>query len=442
MSKITRRQFAGAVAAGAAASGVAMQIKTAKAETGPNDRIRLGVIGYGSRGRGNLAEFLRNPEVECVAVCDVVEENRLNGVEHVESQAGNRPDAYNDFRRVVERDDIDALLVSTPDHWHALPTVYGCQTGKDTYLEKPLARTIDEGRAILEAAKDNGRVIQMGTQWHSASHFQEAAEFFKTGAIGELRSVRTWCYKTWGGVEPRENEPVPEGVDYDLWLGPAPERPFNRNHFNRQFRWYWDYAGGLMTDLGVHVLNMTNFIMGLDHPTRISSMGGLPLYGDMVETPDTQIAIYEFPGYTLSWEHQLQSRLGPYHNGAMGGAEGAWFAGTNGSLIVTTGGWEVVPDPGGDGSVEAEQHERKEDGRPAHVRDFLDCMKTREQPRTNAEVGHHVTTIAHLGNLAYRSGAELHWDAEAERITNNPEADALVGEPYRAPWELPYARRG
>jgi len=433
MSKITRRQFGTA----AAAATIALQIKGARAEAGPNDRIRIGSIGQGSRGRGNLNEFLRNPEVDCVVVCDPDEAFLERAANDVAAQRDRRPDTVQDFRRVIERNDLDAVLVSTPDHWHALPTIHACQAGLDVYVEKPLARTIDEGRAILEAATRHNRVVQMGTQWRSGEHYEQAVEYVHSGKIGPIRMVRGWSYKDWP-IGPEEDQPVPEGVNYDLWLGPAPDRPFNPNHFHRNFRWYWNYAGGLMTDLGVHVINLCQWATGLESPTRISSMGGMHAYEEgLMDSPDTQAAIYDFPNYTMIWEHQLRGTLAPHQADRR---DGAWISGTKGAVYITSGGWEVVPDPV-DGSLEAEQHGSGPDGRPAHVRNFLDCMASREQPVSNPMVGHHVTTIAHLGNLAYRAGADLLWDAEAERVTNNPEADALVGEPYREPWELPYGRR-
>ncbi len=432
MKRITRRQFHSTVAA----SAVALQIKTAKAEVGANDRIRIGAIGYGGRGTGNLAAFLNNPEVECAVVCDVDEGHLAKAVAHVEQQGGNKPDAVSDFRRVVERDDIDAVVVSTPDHWHALPAVYACQTGKDVYVEKPLARTIDEGRAILEASREHKRVVQVGTQWRSGQHHQDAVAFVQSGKLGAIRSVRGWSYKGWP-IKAAADGPVPDGVDYDFWLGPSPERPFNPNRFHNNFRWYWDYAGGLMTDLGVHVINLCQWATGLEMPSRISSMGGVRVMGDVIETPDTQTAIYEFPSYTLTWEHQLQGTIGPHW-----GTSGAAFSGANGTLIVSQSGWEVVPDSAGSGSLEPETHKASPDGRPAHVRNFLDCMGTRAQPLSNPEVGHHVTALAHLGSIACRTKSEVIWDPEAERITSSEEADALVGAMYRTPWKLPYSRRG
>ncbi len=435
MNPISRRQFNRTVASGLAASSIALQTKSARAEVGPNDRIRLGVVGYGGRAVGNVGEFLNNPAVQCAAVCDVDPSHLAKAVEHVKKQGGNTPDAVSDFRRVVERDDIDAILVSTPDHWHALPTIYACQTGKDVYVEKPLARTIDEGQAIRAAAREHKRVVQMGTQWRSGQHYQDAVALIHSGKLGTIRSVRGWSYKKWD-FAPVPDGPVPEGVDYDFWLGPRPARPFNANRFHNNFRWYWDYAGGLMTDLGVHVLNLCQWATGLETPSRIVSMGGSRVLGDSIETPDTQIAIYDFPSYTLTWEHQLRGTISPHQ-----GQSGACFSGANGSLIISQSGWEVVPDPAGDGSVVAEKHEASPDGRPAHVKNFLDCMASREQPVSNPEVGHHVTALAHLGSIACRTASEVGWDPENERVTSSEAADALVGEPYRAPWTLPYARR-
>jgi predicted dehydrogenase len=435
MNAMSRRTFHRTVAAGAVAY-VALRIKTARAEVGPNDRIRLGAIGYGSRGTGNLAEFLKNPQVQCAVVCDVDETNLAKAVKHVSDQGGNTPDGVRDFRRVIERDDLDAILVATPDHWHALQTVYACQAGKDVYVEKPLARTIDEGRAIVDAAREHKRVVQMGTQWRSQPHYLDAVAYIQSGKLGAIRSVRGWSYKDWD-IKAEPDSAPPPGVDYDQWLGPAPERPFNLNRFHRNFRWYWDYGGGLMTDLGVHVINLCQWATGLETPSRITSMGGVRVLDGVIETPDTQTAIYEFPTYTFTWEHQLKGTIGPH-----AGQSGACFSGANGSLVVHQGGWEVIPDHAAGEGIEAEKHEAGPDGRPAHVKNFLACMASRDQPVSNPEVGHHVTTLGHLGSIALRAGCEIHWDPVAERIINSDAADALVSEPRRAPWTLPYTRRG
>jgi predicted dehydrogenase len=435
MKAISRRQFHRTAVAGMAASSVALQLKSARAETGPNDRIRLGAIGYGGRGTGDLAAFLDQPGVDCAVVCDVDERHLAKAVDHVANQGGKKPDAVKDFRRVVERNDLDAVLVATPDHWHALPTIYACQTGKDVYVEKPLARTIDECGAIVHAAHENKRVVQMGTQWRSEQHYQDVVNYVQSGKLGKIRSIRGWSYKTWD-IKSQPDGPIPKGVDYDMWLGPSPERSFNPNRFHKNFRWYWDYAGGLMTDLGVHVINLCQWATGLENPSRISSMGGTRVLDGIIEAPDTQTAIYEFPEYTFTWEHQLHGTIGPHK-----GQSGACFSGSNGSLIVSQSGWEVVPDRAEKGAIEAEAHKSGTDGRPAHVANFLSCMKSRKEPVSNPVVGKHVTTLAHLGSIAARTGTEVVWDPESDSITNNPVADAFVGEPYRSPWKLPHCRR-
>ncbi|MBI3118789.1 MAG: Gfo/Idh/MocA family oxidoreductase [Candidatus Hydrogenedentes bacterium] len=430
MPSFTRRQFLHTAATAASVPYLSY------GAPGPNAKIRVGLIGCGGMGIGDLETFLTYDDVDCPIVCDIDDARIAKAVELVEAQRGHKPDTVKDFRRVIDRQDVDALLVATPDHWHALPTVYGCQAGKDVYCEKPLAKTIDEGRAIFEAARQNKRVVQMGTQWRSGDSYREAVEYIHSGKLGKIRSVRAWAYLDWvGGIgRPTDGEP-PAGVDYEMWLGPAPRRPFNENRFHFNFRWFWDYAGGLMTDWGVHLLNICLWAQGLESPTRVSSSGGKLAVDDNTETPDTQVAVFDFPTYTLVWEHQMLGGLGPN-----GYPHGMYFSGLEGAVLIDDRGWEVIPEPKRK-SLEAEKHPAGKDARPAHVRNFLDCLASREDPVENVTVGHHVSTVAHLGNLAFRTGKEIHWDAAAERVTNDAEADALVGAPYRAPWELPYRRR-
>lgn len=403
---------------------------------GANDRIRVGLIGCGGMGRGDLATFLANKEVDCPIVCDVDDRQAARARVLVEETRGNSPDTVRDFRRVLDRKDVDAVIVATPDHWHALPTVLACQAGKDVYVEKPLATSIAEGRAMLEAVRRHGRVVQMGTQWRSHPTVAEAVDFVRSGKLGKIRFVRCWAYHDWLGDigNPPDGEP-PEGVDYDFWLGPAPKRPFNPNRFHFNFRWFWDYAGGLMTDWGVHLINVVLWAMGTTPPKTVSSSGGKYVLDDNSETPDTQIAVYDFPNYALIWEHQVQCGVGMNNR-----PWGIWFSGTEGTLIMTDGEWEVISEP----KKQRLQPVRKQgslDARPAHVRNFLDCMRSRKDPVENLEIGHFVSTVAHLGNVALRSNVKIHWDAVHERVTNSREADRLVGVRYRKPWVLPYMKR-
>ncbi|MDW8310453.1 MAG: Gfo/Idh/MocA family oxidoreductase, partial [Verrucomicrobiales bacterium] len=367
--RVTRRSFLQKSTLAAAVVPVAGSVmfpfvRRARAgEPPPSEKIRVGLIGSGGMGRGNLATFLGNPEVECVVICDVDEGMLARGVEVCTSKGRKAPETVKDFRRVLDRADVDAVIVATPDHWHALPTVLACQAGKDVYVEKPLATTIDEGRAMLIAAQRHRRVVQMGSQWKSCRHIIEAAEFVKSGKLGKVSLVRAWAWLDWLPTLKREpdGEP-PAGVDYDLWLGPAPKRPFNPNRFHFNFRWFWDYAGGLMTDWGVHLINMA--LMGMDRvpPKTVCSSGGTFVLDPVQETPDSQTAVYEFPDFMLIWEHK--SGLGVGLNGRPWGVS---WSGTEGTIVLNDSGWELLIEKR-KASLEPEKHPGSGDPRPAHIR--------------------------------------------------------------------------
>lgn len=287
---------------------------------------------------------------------------------------------------------------------------------------------------MLTAARKHNRVVQMGTQWRSGKHFAEAVEHVKSGRLGRVSLVRGWAYHDWLPACPkRPDGPVPDGVDYDFWLGPAPKRPFNPNRFHFNFRWFWDYAGGLMTDWGVHLINILLWAMGPQPPVSVMSSGANLNRDEAWETPDSQIAVYEFPDYMLVWEHK--NGIGIGLNGRPWGMS---FTGTAGTLFLTDASYEIVPERRGDAAGEPVTGPGSGDARPAHVRNFLDCVKSRNQPVENLEVAHHVSSVAHLGNLAFRVGRKIYWDHENERIRDDAEADRLVGVEYRAPWKLPY----
>lgn len=406
------------------------------AEAGPNEKVRLGVIGCGGMGRGDLECFFLNPEVDCVVLCDVDDAMLTKALEICEQKRGRKPDTVKDFRRVLERKDVDVVLIATPDHWHALPTVLACQAGKDVYVEKPLAKAIDEGRAMLEAAHRHNRVVQMGSQWRSCKHIREAGDFIRSGKLGKVSLVRGWAYLDWLAAigKPPDCAPPP-GVDYEMWLGPAPKRPFNPNRFHFNFRWFWDYAGGLMTDWGVHLLNMMLMGMPDEAPKTACAGGGKFFFDDDSETPDSQVTVYEFPSFMLVWEHKAG-----LNNGLNNRSWGVEWNGSEGTIILNDEGWEIRPERK-PANLDAQRKPGSGDPRPAHVRNFLDCVKSRQPPVLNLEVAHHVSTVAHLGNIAFRTGHKLKWDSANERILADAEADRLVGVEYRKPWSLPYARR-
>lgn len=398
-----------------------------------SEKVRVGVIGCGGQGLEDLKTFFLNPEVVCPLICDVDDAHLASGVALVKKERGQTPVTVKDFRRVIDSKDVDVLLIATPDHWHALPTVLGCQAGKDIYVEKPLATTIAEGRAMLEAARRHNRIVQMGAHRRSSASYAQAVEFVRSGKLGKVGLVRAWAYLDW--VAPIGNPPdsnPPAGVDYDMWLGPAPLRPFNPNRFHFNFRWFWNHAGGLMTDWGVHLLQVLLWGMGSEPPKAVLSSGGKYVLEDNSETPDTQITVYEFPSYTMVWEHKVGVGLGLYNR-----PWGMSFTGTEGTLVINDEGCQILREPRKD-SLEPQKFKSGPDPRPAHVRNLLDCVKSRQQPVENLEVGHHISTVAHLGNIALRSGRKIVWDHARQEIVNDPEANRLVSVKYREPWKLPY----
>ncbi|MGC8829546.1 MAG: Gfo/Idh/MocA family protein [Verrucomicrobiia bacterium] len=441
MKRVNRRYFLKSFAFAATTLPFAGRVIVSDARgatiVGANEKVRVGLIGCGGMGRGDLDTFFIFPEVDCPVICDVDDAMLARGVKLVEEKRGKKPDTVKDFRRVLERKDIDAVIVATPDHWHALPTVLACQAGKDVYVEKPLAKTIPEGRAMVVATQRHNRVVQMGTQWRSGKHWKDAVDFVKSGKLGKIGLVHLWVYLDWIGSigKPSDCDP-PAGVDYDMWLGPAPKRPFNPNRFHFNFRWFWDYAGGLMTDWGVHLLNIVVWAMGAEHNlVSVSSTGGKYVLDDNSETPDTQITVYEFEKYSIIWEHKVGMGVGMNNR-----PWGVSFAGSEGSLIVNDSGWELIGERK-NATIEPAKFGGSGDARPAHIRNFLDCIKTREKPVEHLEFAHYVTTLAHLGNISFRSGHKIRWDRDKERVLNDKLADSFVGVDYRKPWKLPYYPR-
>jgi len=439
MKTKSRRHFLQRTAlfAGATTLGGPLIRSLRAGEPGPNDKIRIGLIGSGAMGRGDLECFLDFPEVDCVAIADVDAAMLAQGREVCVRKNRRPPTSEKDFRRILDRKDVDVVVIATPDHWHAIPTIMACQAGKDIYVEKPLATTIDEGRAMLTAAQKHNRIVQMGSQWRSCQHMLEAAAFVKSGKLGKITMARAWANLDWmPKCERQPDAAPPEGCDYDFWLGPARPRPFNQNRFHFHFRWYWDYAGGLMTDWGVHLLNMIFMGLPMEWPKFVSSSGSPHPLGDDWETPGAQTALYEFKDYTLVWEH-LAGYATTINNHPWGVA---WY-GSEGIIMMNDAGWEVLPERR-KANLDPEKHKGSGNPRPAHVRNFLDCIKSRQQPALNLELGHYLSALAHLGNIAYRTAAKIGWDSEKEQIIGNPEADRLIATKYRLPWKLEYSRRG
>jgi len=424
----------------AGAGLVAYLPSTARAASrikGAADRIRVGAIGVNGMGMADLRKFLVNDGVECAALCDVDRNVLEERAAEAEKLQGSKPDLFGDYREILDRKDIDLVIIGTPDHWHCLPMVEACQAGKDVYVEKPIANSIQECNIMVEAARKYDRVVQVGQWQRSDPHWQNAVKFVRSGKLGTIRTVKAWAYIGWKDELPvMPDEPVPAGVDYDFWLGPAPKRPFNIYRFHFNFRWFWDYAGGLMTDWGVHLLDYALYGMDEYVPRSVMSSGGKYAYpNDARETPDTQYAIYEFEDFGLVWESAVGIAGGCY-----GREHGVAFLGQNGTLVVDRRGWEVIPEVSqGKPKIEAVpfQPKSEESGLYPHVDNFLDCVITREVPKASIEIGAHIARFAQLGNIALRTGRKVYWDHEKQQFINDDDANEFVKARYRAPWKKP-----
>ncbi len=441
--KQSRRKFVKTTGMAFATAGLGLPaVLASPRRVAASDRVRVGVIGCNGMGFSNLQSFLKQPDVECAGLCDVDQSVLERRAGNVEEMTGSRPRLYGDFRRMLEANDIDAVIIGTPDHWHCLMMVAACEAGKDVYVEKPLANTIQECDIMVRAAERYDRVVQVGQWQRSGQHWADALAYVHTGKLGRIRLVKTWAYQDWMKPVPvLPDEPVPAGVDYEMWLGPAPKRPFNRNRFHFSFRWFWDYAGGLMTDWGVHIIDMALAGMKATAPNSVIASGGKFAYpDDASETPDTLQAVYEFDGFSMLWEHATGIGLGPYQR-----THGVAFVGNDGTLVVDRESWQIYPESARDDNnvrtykvpAMPKQHRSGGGGLDEHTRNFAECIKSREQPVCNTVVGRLAAVNAHLGNVAYKTGRKVYWDEASTAFKNDPEANALIRARYRAPWKLP-----
>lgn len=412
---------------------------------GANERINLALIGCGLRGRQVAALMARAPDVSYVAVCDVSDAT----VESARNANFVAKDAqgYKDFRKLIDRKDIHAVHVATPDHWHAIPTVFACQAGKDVYVEKPLAHNVREGRMMVEAARKYNRVVQTGTQHRSAPHYREIEEIIQSGQIGDVHFVRVWNY---GGAYTQTGYPdadVPPGVDWDMYLGPAPKVPYNRQRFQKTFRRFYDYAGGFITDFGAHRLDSVSQIMHDDRPLSAVGTGGLYVKFGIEDTPDVIQVTYEYKNWTLSYEGLQLNNFGtgprmpngrlPYGaSGAFDRPHGEAFYGTKGTIFSDRVGYEIFPGArrGASGEVKSVQGADRTD---LHTANFIECVRSRKRPVADVEIGHKSSIVCHLGNISYRiGGRKIHWDPDQEQITNDADAAKLLYREPRKPWDL------
>ncbi len=420
-------------------AGIAVMPTIMNAGCSPNEKVNVGVIGCRNMGFNDLKSFLKNEDVNCVAMCDVDKRVLEPRAAEIEKLTGKKPALYGDFRKLLENKDVDAVIIGTPDHWHCLTMVYASEAGKHVYVEKPIGNTIEECNIMVAAQKRYKNVVQVGQWQRSHPHWRDAIKYVQDGNLGRVRSVRSWSNVGWKTSIPVVPDgEAPEGVDYDMWLGPAPQRPFNKNRFHASFRWYWDYAGGVMTDWGVHLLDFALFGMQKYVPKSIMAVGGKYAFpDDAMETPDTMTTVYDFGDFNLVWDHTIGIYGANYKNRGHGVA----FVGEYGTLVVDRSGWEVIPETKSTSAKEGykgmELQHAQGDGLDLHTRNFLDCIKKGGKPNCDIETGADIARFAHLGNIAYRVGHQVVWDPAKQQFVNDDAANKLVNADYRSPWSLP-----
>jgi predicted dehydrogenase len=454
-SSISRRDFlrtAGAASLGVGAGLVVPDVflNRAQAQTAqnPSGLIRVGFIGVGGQGGSNLGALMKQAAV--VAVCDVDSERLAKAKKRVEDTTKRPCAAFKDYRQLLESKDVDAVVVSTPDHWHALPSIHACEAGKDVYCEKPLTLTIAEGQAMLKVARRTNRIVQCGSQQRSDSRFLKAAEYVRNGRLGKIKRVLVGL--TGVNYDERAKPPVlpdsepPPELDYDLWLGPAPWRPYNKNRVHYLFRFFWDYSGGQLTNWGAHHLDIAQWALGMDEggPVAIEGKGEYDPE-KRFETPIKFSLHYQYAnGITIECRcpsanvtELLPGKVDRAKEILDGksGFTGCIFEAEDGLLYVNRGVIRAWPDtileePLKDSDVRL--YESK-----LHHQNWLECIKTRKLPICDVAIGHRSATVCHLGNIAIRTGKRIKWDPAKEEIVGDAEAEKWVNKPYRAPWKLP-----
>ncbi len=423
-NRITRRTFldrAGKGVAGALASTCLAMPSRSWAATSPNDRITLGFIGLGGQGSYHFRKLLDTEQVHVLAVCDVYQEHREKARLRTNEKYGNQDCGfYNDFRELLDRDDIDAVVIATPDHWHTRIAISACEAGKDIYCEKPLTLTIGEGKALVKAVRRYNRIFQVGSQQRSDWRFRFACELVRSGRIGKVHTVKVFLPNGSPGGTSSNNEP-PEGFDWNMYLGPAPWVPYHKERTFWNFRWFFDYSGGQMTDWGAHHFDIAQWGLGTDltGPISVEGTGERPTEG-LFETYTTFNVTLQYPnGVTMV---------------ATNPERGTRFDGTDGWVHVWRGGMDCEPK---DlmyeilGPKDVHLYESAD-----HHTDWLNSVRTRKRPICDVEIGHRSVSLAHLSNIALRLGRKLHWDPDREQFVDDPEADRWLVKPYRAPWYL------
>ena len=403
---------------------------------GANDKVVLGLIGGRNQGKGDaLRSIAMGAEIK--TFCDIDQEILDKVNPEFEKAQGKAPGTTKDFQRLLDDKDIDGVIIATPDHWHARIGILACQAGKDIYIEKPLTQTIHDGQLVRDAVRKYKRIAQVGTQRRSAPYYQGAIEYLKTGKLGKICEINTWeCQLRPTIGNPPDSDP-PATVDYDVWLGPAPKRPFNINRFHYNWRFFWDYGNSELGNQGVHMLDVAMWGIqtmrgGIENslPTRVSGNSGIYWLKDAKEVPDTQVLTYDFGDFMLTWELRSFAKRHPVY----GFRDGIVFVGSEATLVVAESGWTVYFE---DGSAEVNEPAKVENESGLHEKNFLDCVRSRQTPNADVELGRLSTTICHLGNVCTRLGRDVKFDPKTETFGHDKEANAYLTREHRHPYATP-----
>lgn len=428
MSHFTRRAFlarSGATAAGLSIAALelpAQQQEPLPRQT-PNERIRIGVIGVGNQGRGNLGKHLRNT----IAVCEVDRTRLDEARDRVQRSNGGTCAAYSDYRRLLDNRDIDAVVITTPDHWHAMMAIQACQAGKHVYCEKPLTLTIGEGRALVRAARRANVVVQTGSQQRSDDRFRQACELVRNGKLGRIQTIRVGLPAVNFAGPPVADSDPPAELDYDFWLGPAPRRPYNAKRVHYNFRFFWDYSGGQQTNFGAHHLDIAQWALGMDESGPVSVEGTAHFH------PQGWYEVPQTANLTYTYANGVRILVGQGDNTP----QGCRFEGTEGSLYVTRG--RITAEPADLLRTMLTDSDVRLPVSRDHHANWLEAIRANRRPICDVEIGHRSATVCHLGTIALRTGRRVRWDPAAEAILGDEEQQRMLQRPYREPWRLPEA---
>jgi len=442
---ISRRRFIKTTTGAALGAAAGPFILSSSQVFGANGKVTLGLMGCGGRGKFLADFFGQRDDCEIAFVSDADSRRMPEAAQAIEKVQGKAPKQIQDFRAMLDEPSIDAIISATPDHWHALSTIWACQAGKDVYVEKPTSHNIWESRKMVEAARKYDRVVQVGSQCRSAPYCQAAVEYIRSGKLGGVHFVRVLNMKTRSPIGKKEDTPVPEGVAYDAWLGPAPDRDFNENSFHYNWHWFWDFSGGDIINDGIHQIDVARWLIGKDYPKAVACTGGKYAYDDDQETPDTQVAHWEYDDMTMSfnltlWTPYMQKTPWDFRNtdefpNWRFNATRIEVYGTKGMMMMGRhgGGWQAF---GPDWQEVASAPGR----RPLndHADNFFECVRERKQPNADIEELHRSTLLCHVANISYRvGGRRLEFDAEDEEFVDDKDANKLTKRSGRKPWVIP-----